>query len=81
MCENCTTSWYNCAHCEAGYDDQKCTCEQGSHPEWVRCCDITKDENNIYLAPDNTFRYSANDEIIQYCPWCGNLLDINLIGE
>ena len=22
-----TSDWYNCAHCEAGYPDQECTCE------------------------------------------------------
>ena len=22
------TKWYNCAHCDAGYPDQECTCEE-----------------------------------------------------
>ena len=22
-----TSDWYDCAHCEAGYPDQECTCE------------------------------------------------------
>ena len=22
-----TSKWYNCAHCDAGYPDQECTCE------------------------------------------------------
>ena len=22
-----TSRWYNCAHCDAGYPDQECTCE------------------------------------------------------
>ena len=22
------TKWYNCAHCDAGYMDQECTCEE-----------------------------------------------------
>ena len=27
FCEDCTTKWYECAYCEAGYEDQKCTCK------------------------------------------------------
>ena len=23
-----TSKWYNCAHCDAGYPDQECTCEE-----------------------------------------------------
>lgn len=48
--------------------------------EWVRCCETTK-ENLIYLSVDNKFHLSDSDEIIQYCPWCGKLLDTNLIDN
>ena len=23
-----TSRWYNCAHCDAGYPDQECTCDE-----------------------------------------------------
>ena len=23
-----TSKWYNCAHCDAGYPDQECTCKE-----------------------------------------------------
>tara|TARA_R100000005_G_scaffold65103_1_gene33927 strand:+ start:87 stop:332 length:246 start_codon:yes stop_codon:yes gene_type:complete len=23
-----TSKWYNCAHCDAGYPDQECTCRE-----------------------------------------------------
>ena len=47
--------------------------------EWVRCCDSTKNLNLIYLSDENDFRLSNYDYVIDYCPWCGKLLDTNLI--
>ena len=47
--------------------------------EWVRCCKVTKNHNLIYLREDNTFRLSDNDLDVEYCPWCGKLLDTNLV--
>ena len=26
--EEDTSKWYNCAHCDAGYPDQECTCRE-----------------------------------------------------
>jgi hypothetical protein len=26
--EEDTSKWYNCAHCDAGYPDQECTCNE-----------------------------------------------------
>ena len=26
--EEDTSKWYNCAHCDAGYPDQECTCKE-----------------------------------------------------
>jgi len=28
-CVDCLSKWYNCAKCDAGYEDQECTCEKG----------------------------------------------------
>ena len=50
------------------------------HNEWVRCCEATND-NLIYLGLDNEFHMSDNDHRINYCPWCGKLLDINLLEK
>lgn len=61
---------------------------------FVRCCDTNKPNketgdsgDNIYLDWENlpptrgrvpVFRYMGNDEVFEYCPWCGILLDTNL---
>lgn len=50
-CPNCT-KWYNCAKCEAGYEDQLCTCPDnpefdgtdGAHPAWWRGYNRAKEE-------------------------------------
>ncbi len=47
--------------------------------EWVRCCKTTKNLNLIYLGDNNMFHLSDNDYRIDYCPWCGVLLDTNLL--
>lgn len=47
---------------------------------FVRCCE-ENELDNIYLDDANSilvFRYTGNEEIFQYCPWCGVLLDLNL---
>ena len=28
--EEDTSKWYNCAHCDAGYPDQECTCRESN---------------------------------------------------
>ena len=47
-CPDCsTTDWYTCAHCDAGYENQHCTCPDNpemdatdfAHPAWWRGAD------------------------------------------
>jgi hypothetical protein len=52
--------------------------------EWVRCCETTRESDIIYLWNGDTFTLSVEDNVeleIQYCPWCGKLLDTNLLGD
>jgi len=50
--------------------------------EYIRCCDVTKTNNAIRLEDDNRFYLEILiPDAIEYCPWCGVLLDTNLIGE
>ena len=48
--------------------------------QFVRCCEDTANEDNIYFDDDdNDFKMSGiYDAPIYYCPWCGVLLDLNL---
>lgn len=49
--------------------------------QFVRCCDDTRDGAYIWLDEDipySCFRYNADGTVIEYCPFCGILLDLNL---
>jgi hypothetical protein len=49
--------------------------------QFVRCCDTTKQNDMIYFFEEKDatgFCYNADDVYIEYCPWCGVLLDWNL---
>ena len=51
---------------------------------FVKCCERNK--NYIYFTyEDNTFNLDSDcgslTTEIQYCPWCGILLDTNLLEE
>lgn len=52
-------------------------------PHWtyVKCCDRNK--KSIYLLhANNLFYFDSVDAFpIEYCPWCGILLDTNLLEE
>lgn len=47
----------------------------------VKCCD--RNDSRVYLDhEDNLFYLGGVDAIsIEYCPWCGILLDTNLLGK
>ncbi len=49
--------------------------------EYVRCCETTKNFNVICLETTNKFEIRDIPMPIEYCPWCGKLLDTNLIGD
>jgi hypothetical protein len=47
--------------------------------EFVRCCDITRASDLIYIEQASIyFRYAGDGKEIVFCPWCGTLLDLNL---
>lgn len=52
-------------------------------PHWtyVKCCDRNK--KSIYLLhANNLFYFDSVDAFpIEYCPWCGILLDTNLLED
>ena len=54
--------------------------------EYAQCCEVTKEWRCIFISSsDNKFyldgigRYKHVN--IEYCPWCGKLLDTNLLDE
>jgi hypothetical protein len=50
--------------------------------DWVRCCETTKTYNAIRLDENNEFQLEILiPDAIQYCPWCGKLLDTNLLED
>lgn len=53
---------------------------------YVRCCERTKEHNLIFLSLNELKFYFEGipsshhfDQSIEYCPWCGQLLDMNLL--
>ncbi len=50
---------------------------------YVKCCD--RNHHRIYLVhQDNLFYLNCDDgydTCIEYCPWCGILLDTNLLED
>ena len=49
--------------------------------QFVRCCGDTEKYDLIYYFDDVDapgFCYNADDAYIQYCPFCGVMLDTNL---
>lgn len=50
--------------------------------QFVRCCDTTTMTNRIYIKENEVYfrlvDLASYNNIIEYCPWCGVLLDLNL---
>ena len=51
--------------------------------EKVKCCKDNEKHNSIYYddSDDPCFRLTDSDDPIEYCPWCGILLDTNLLED
>jgi len=49
---------------------------------YVKCCE--RNDKRIYIVFEDDLFYlvgERHDTCIEYCPWCGILLDVNLLEE